>query len=393
LFYRSLGWSVIPATDKRPNARVLEALHGSPGWGRFRDVPATSSEIEAWFERDPGSGVAILTGTPSGIVVCDVEADALESAPREIVEAATAKATTPSGGLHVYFASDVPMSSRTRATTGWGDVKAEGGYVVAPGGSPDREWLVHPSDTELAPFSDIAGLQVSTSPDTTDPRGIPSPRGRHQEEGLSKWDRDQEFVEAFCALTGITAGLGTKFSCVLPGHGPDQQPSAELFRHRKTGAVLYRCWHTGRSYPLVKVYAAAVSGEPPRRFSGPTLAIWKLRLLIEAGLIERPRVEVPHLPADAPEHARIAYPGLVLLFQVRAASDMGLATPLVPNFFACWCGISESEAKEARHYFRTNGIIAKTGVKQGRADLYLPAAGQPSDDERPNPGQLRGAAR
>jgi hypothetical protein len=101
LFYRSLGWSVIPATDKRPNARVLEALHGSPEWGRFRDVPATSSEIEAWFEHDPASGVAILTGTPSGIVVCDVEADALESAPREIVDSATAKATTPSGGLHV----------------------------------------------------------------------------------------------------------------------------------------------------------------------------------------------------------------------------------------------------------------------------------------------------
>ena len=31
--------------------------------------------------------------------------------------------------------------------------------------------------------------------------------------------------------------------------------------------------------------------------------------------------------------------------------------------------------EEARHYFRTHGIIHKTGTKTGRADLYLPGKG------------------
>ena len=60
---------------------------------------------------------------------------------------------------------------------------------------------------------------------------------------------------------------------------------------------------------------------------------------------------------------------------------MGCAAPLVPEFFGPWCGITAEQAKEARHYFRTHGLIHKTGKRSGRADLYLPGLEPASERE------------
>jgi len=333
LVYRSLGWPVIPTDGKEPHHGALVVVHGESRWGRFRDVSATEDEIKAWYEHAPGAGVAILTGTCSGVVVCDIEADARNTAPREIVEARTAHATTPGGGLHVYFATDEPVESLARATTGWGDLKAEGGFVVAPGGAAGREWGTPPWELQLAPFS--TALLLNKSPAQTDPshpsphRGNHSPRGTSPPRGipslsnLTEWDRDEAYVYAVSAVIGIpSTEIGKKFTCVLPGHGSDSTPSANLTRHPTTGAVLYRCWHDSRTYPLAAVYAAAVSAKTPREFSGATLALWKLRLLLETGLIPAPSVLIPPLPTGAPNYAQEAYSGLTRLFQARALTAM-----------------------------------------------------------------------
>jgi hypothetical protein len=370
LFYRSRGWSVLPTLGKKPHPK---ALNGA-GWGQLRVAPADEQTIAEWYRVAPDAGVAVLTGMASGVVVCDIEREGLEACPVEILEAPTPQATTPGGGRHVYFAADEALS--TQHCHVWGDLQADGAYVVAPSGLHDRQWLSPPDAIALARWDDYAHLlqrQNGHTAPTTEAISTLGVIGRESRD-LLQWDADPTFVDAFSKLLGITAAIGEKFNCLLPSHEPDKTPSANLWPDPRTGRVLYRCWQEGQTYALAQVYAAVVSGEPPQRFKGATLAMWKLRLLLDADLVAPPHVEIPALADNAPEHARLAYPGLRRLFQARALSSWGLACAITPRFFASWCRITPHEAREARHYFRTHGTIVRTGERLGRADLYVPGS-------------------
>lgn len=125
LVYQNAGFSVIPTyADKRPHAEALRATGASSGWKRFREQPASEAEINDWYERFPDAGVAILTGWPSNLVVVDFDGPlppGLRVPETPVVKTAR--------GSHVYLHSDVPIAS---SKFPGGDLKADGGYVVAP---------------------------------------------------------------------------------------------------------------------------------------------------------------------------------------------------------------------------------------------------------------------
>jgi hypothetical protein len=92
----------------------------------LRTRPAGEDEIRVWFELDPGTGIGIIAGRPSGVVVVDVDDPDDETLP-ELPETTTV--STPRGGWHAYFLGGDDIRSRT---FGWGELRADGLYVVAP---------------------------------------------------------------------------------------------------------------------------------------------------------------------------------------------------------------------------------------------------------------------
>ena len=111
---------------------------------------ATKEELAAWA----WSGVGIVTGPVSGVLVLDVDGPEGEEELRKYGHPVTPMVRTANGGLHLYFKHpEQHVRTGIRVAPGL-DVKASGGYVVAPpslgpNGNP-YEWIVSPEEADLA---------------------------------------------------------------------------------------------------------------------------------------------------------------------------------------------------------------------------------------------------
>jgi hypothetical protein len=97
--------------------------------------------VRAWWRRWPLAMIGFPTGARSGWVVLDVDRkggiDGLANLyDREIdpFQFAAGLATTPTGGLHFYVRHDPdrPMRNSASEIAPGVDVRADGGFVVAP---------------------------------------------------------------------------------------------------------------------------------------------------------------------------------------------------------------------------------------------------------------------
>jgi hypothetical protein len=124
--YLSRGWPVIPLLGKLP----------AIAWKDFQSRRPTPVEVDRWFssEEKPPTGVGILTGHLSRLVVvdCDSPDDAAfwqahhPSSPL-VVESG-------GGGVHFYYAMPDGVEVRNRAgvLSRKIDIRGEGGYATAP---------------------------------------------------------------------------------------------------------------------------------------------------------------------------------------------------------------------------------------------------------------------
>ncbi|KKW07380.1 MAG: Bifunctional DNA primase/polymerase [Parcubacteria group bacterium GW2011_GWA1_53_13] len=165
--YLARGWSVIPVSaDKKPIG----------GWKKFQDRRPSPVEVEFDFLNDKAKGVAVITGSLSGIVILDTEAGAdlskLDIPP-------TAKAKTGGGGIHFFFKNPrgktVPRKIRVLEKV---DVLGERGYAILPPSlhsSGNRyEWIADPETTPIADAPDW--LLKLTEPRAKQPElGTPNP--------------------------------------------------------------------------------------------------------------------------------------------------------------------------------------------------------------------------
>src|SRR5258706_5150429 len=138
LDYINHGWSVIPIVpgEKKP---LIES------WIEFQRRQPTIAEATAWFTKWPGANIAIIVGRISGLVVIDID-DPIEgekSFRKYFGGVVTLTVKTPHG-THYYFKhpGDQPISNSIRAAPGL-DVKADGGYVLAPP-SVGYQWIKNP---------------------------------------------------------------------------------------------------------------------------------------------------------------------------------------------------------------------------------------------------------
>jgi predicted P-loop ATPase len=156
LDYAARGWAVFPLKERDKVPAVA---------GGFKVATTDEDEIDGAWEHRPALNVGIATGSMSGgLIVIDLDvheergedgADALWEWEREHGELPeTVSAKTGSGGVHLYYQANTPISSSVNTALGV-DVRAEGGYVVAPpsvhpSGQP-YAWDNSPEDFGVAP--------------------------------------------------------------------------------------------------------------------------------------------------------------------------------------------------------------------------------------------------
>jgi len=167
LVYASRGWPVIPVhkpqgdgcscgNDKCEHpAKHPRTAHG------FLDATTDETTIRQWWSRWPEANIGIVTGAKSGLVVLDIDPrnggdDSLAEIQRNYDALPDAvESITGGGGRHIFFAHP-GRHVKSRSIAPGIDIKADGGYVVAPpslhvsGRRYEWELSSHPEDTQLA---------------------------------------------------------------------------------------------------------------------------------------------------------------------------------------------------------------------------------------------------
>lgn len=173
LSYAWRGWHVFPV---KPGGKTPATGHG------FQDATQDSTQIASWWHTSDVLNLGVACGA-SGLVVVDV--DNHDGAPglttwaelcqRLALDTRTPTATTPSGGVHIYFAAKGHDVRNSAGKLGAGlDVRAQGGYVVAPpsvaSGKP-YTWApgLSPDDVELLPLPDVLAVLLQKPPQPPQP--------------------------------------------------------------------------------------------------------------------------------------------------------------------------------------------------------------------------------
>lgn len=105
----------------------------------LKSATTDPKQITEWWNRWPRAGVAIRTGSPSGLVVIDIDPDhggndtltALQAEHGPLPAGRTIR--TGSGGTHLYYRHPGHPLPNTASKLGPGiDTRADGGYIIAP---------------------------------------------------------------------------------------------------------------------------------------------------------------------------------------------------------------------------------------------------------------------
>lgn len=143
--YLDRGFSIIPVGyDKRPTIK---------SWKYYQSNKPTLEEVKAWFLHGTATGIAIITGKISNLIVLDFEHDAVIP---ELPDTVVAK--SGGGGKHFYFKypEGVELPNVVGLNSQPIDVRSNGGYIIAPPSlhksGNHYEWEIGFEKIELAEF-------------------------------------------------------------------------------------------------------------------------------------------------------------------------------------------------------------------------------------------------
>ena len=179
LQYAARGFPVFPC---HPNKKPLTPKG-------FKDATLDPDTIRAWWKKHPEAMIGLPTGNVSGLYVIDLDVDkatgkdiGLETFSELVSDTgAGIFATTPSGGVHIYYRMPGGDWRNTTKKLGPGiDTRGDGGYVIAPPSSNATgayEWADEPTilDEEFCePPEDLLALlkalKSGPAPKTTKPK-------------------------------------------------------------------------------------------------------------------------------------------------------------------------------------------------------------------------------
>jgi hypothetical protein len=185
---------------------------------------------------------------------------------------------------------------------------------------------------------------------------------------------DQECAAHVCGLVRLeVASLEGRwpFLCVLPGHR-ESTPSATWFK-TNSGHFLYHDWHVRSGdefWPVPDVFAAMVTGQV-KRLPRPSRKTWRLRLMVEAGLLDPYPVEMKPVPDDMPRLLRHFCERFRYLCACKWTYQERAPTMFSDAFAAGWCGIREGSIWKLRRLALLHGFMVVARDDDGRL-VYLP---------------------
>lgn len=246
------GWRVFPCA---PQAKRPLTRHG------FGDATTAEEQITAWWAKWPTANVAIATGQRSGLVVVDMDPrhdgmhsiEVLEDTLGELLPE-TPVVITGGGGTHTYLAhpdDDAPVPSSNSILPGI-DVKADGGYVVAPPSiHPDggvyawNRWL--PAEMEPAPVPPALLLWIRKLKEEPATQARQPTRRRHA-SALSVWEAVQRFPKVGARFgrdpSGLDdtspSGIDYSLACMMAHRGFDADEIGLVIEESRRRAGLPR---------------------------------------------------------------------------------------------------------------------------------------------------------
>lgn len=252
LYYLGLGWSVIPVKyrDKHPLWQVLpKDATGKSVWRPFSERQPSEDEVRIWAAYNHPKNIGVVLGEVSNAVVLDIDtSDAgwqwLRSKNGGEVPR-TPRAKT-SKGWHFYFLHPgEPVGGKVRATdengTRWeiGDLKADGGYVVAPPSVHETgavyTWEVHPDDVPLDELPDwlLEHMQQTLQPRFTGEAPTPSA------------EMPTDYYTAIATELGVQGYQNTGWShavaCPFVAHEHDHHKPAAFWHADKKILRCFKC--------------------------------------------------------------------------------------------------------------------------------------------------------
>ena len=133
--------------------------------------------------------------------------------------------------------------------------------------------------------------------------------------------------------------------------------------------------------PLQVLYARLIAGrfvwltpteEDSRTYGAVSLAVWGVRLLVDAGIVKPAAVDLPPCP-KLRKSVQQYYAGMKRLFEVRWAFAEHSGNPIAMgrDFMADWCGLTKQQARDAIIDLLKADVIHTAG-QHGRARLFAP---------------------
>jgi hypothetical protein len=170
LHYTARGWPVFPCKTSEPKRKTPLTPRG------FYDASRDPNQLRRWWRRWPDALIGLPTGTPTGLVVLDVDTKngvngfstlAAMGYAAEVSQYETGRVKTASGGRHVYFDTGGRAFRCSRGETGLGtglDVRGDGGYVIAPSPGSGYELIPLDTGTWIDPRQTIATAPLAMAP-------------------------------------------------------------------------------------------------------------------------------------------------------------------------------------------------------------------------------------
>lgn len=364
-------------------------------WKVYQQKRATVREMASWIDKG-AKGIALVTGRLNDIVALDIDVKNGKSGwaslkGKHIPDTVTV--STANGGTHYYFKYpthldiDIKCTTDTYGPNSGVDIRGEGGCVFMPF-TEGYEWVRGLDDIEIAEMPQWLIDDYMNYVNKHDKRTVRATERTSKQREVVKVHKttttargndikayytDKELVEdkllPLLQLEGERVD-GAGFKCVLPCSKGDTRPSASLFQMRDK-QIAYRDWRADAEssdyYLLPEVYASQ-RYKAKKKLNAPELVTWGLRLLCDAGVLERPTIVAPKLPdvLQKKKATRLTYEGFIDLLAVkRLYNDTQNSTAFSYRFGAAWCGLSDKSVQTAMTKLQAFGFIQFVG-KEGK---------------------------
>ncbi len=187
-------FSVFPVgPDKRPLMK----------WEQFQRETPTPDMVRLLWSRWPDANIGIVTGEVSGLVVIDVDVpEGLVSLKQlHLQEQPTRVVKTPRGGFHLYYFYTPLLHTGAGFLPGI-DVRAEGGYVVAPPSEVNGKAYAVVRDLPIAELDPVPPQLIARSRPQAEAKREANEREQWVAETLSAGKREGERNQNATRLVG-----------------------------------------------------------------------------------------------------------------------------------------------------------------------------------------------